>query len=204
MVPIVASLAVGLIAVSGATDLPSNLPPLRIVVVTTPAMNRSFADDTLTEAARIWRAAGLTIEWRSGVAPAPGEESSDVTVTFDDGPTPSTNGNATLGWIAFSGPDAPIPDIHLSRGNAAELMTRTASTRDAPIVWQEFLLSRALGRALAHELGHYLLRSRAHEPTGLMRAARPSTDFFSPSRAGFALPANTRALLARRQLCADY
>src|SRR5205085_2894698 len=117
-----------------ATDLPSILPPLRVAVVTSPAMSRSFADDTLTEAARIWRAAGLTIEWRSGVAAAPGEESSDVTVTFDEAPTPFTNGNATLGWITFSGPDAPIPDIHLSRGNAAELMTRTASMRAAALI----------------------------------------------------------------------
>jgi hypothetical protein len=35
----------------------------------------------------------------------------------------------------------------------------------------ERLLPRALGRALAHELGHYLLARRAHSPTGLMREA---------------------------------
>lgn len=31
-------------------------------------------------------------------------------------------------------------------------------------------VQRAIGRAIAHEVGHYLLRSRAHERRGLMRA----------------------------------
>jgi hypothetical protein len=203
MVLIVASLAAVLIAASGAVDPQSLVLPLRVVIVATPAMNKTFSDNTLTEAAQIWRSAGLAIEWRNRAGEA-SDAAAEVTVTFHDARTPSPNGNETLGWIAFAGPDTPTPDIHLSRGNALELMTRTASIRDVPAAWQEYLLARALGRALAHELGHYLLKARAHERTGLMRAARPSSDFFSASRSGFALPANARVLLARRQFCADF
>jgi hypothetical protein len=92
----------------------------------------------------------------------------------------------------------PEPTVHLSLGNALELMKRTGSAHDAPSTWQEYLLARALGRALAHELGHYLLKSPAHDAHGLMRAARPSVDFFSPSRAGFDLTADQRASLTDR------
>lgn len=88
------------------------------------------------------------------------------------------DGVTTLGWIRFTAPDAPESQIHLSRANAEDLMERTASLRDARAIQHEILLARALGRALAHELGHYLLKSRTHAASGLMRAVRPST-FFS-------------------------
>ena len=35
---------------------------------------------------------------------------------------------------------------------------------------RETLLARAMGRALAHELGHYLLASKVHTEHGLMKA----------------------------------
>ena len=37
-----------------------------------------------------------------------------------------------------------------------------------------------VGRALAHELGHYLLARRAHSPTGLMREAFRPEDLVDP------------------------
>jgi hypothetical protein len=202
LLPIVVSVAAGLIAAGGAGDRPSILPTLHVVVVATPAVNRAFISETLAEAADIWRTAGVTIVW--SVPGDPGVAPSDLTVTLDDRLRPSPDGNATLGWITFAGPGLPVPHIHLSRGNALDLMTRTSSVRDIPALWQEYLLSRALGRALAHELGHYLLKSPAHEAIGLMRAARPSSDFFSPSRAGFELTADSRERLARGLPCADF
>jgi len=81
-------------------------------------------------------------------------------------------------------------------------MTRTARLHDNASAWQDLLLSRALGRALAHELGHYLLNSRAHAPNGLMRAIRPSSEFFSSSRLGFEITEQQRASLADRLPCA--
>ena len=81
-------------------------------------------------------------------------------------------------------------------------MGRTASLRDSPTLFHELLLSRALGRALAHELGHYLLKSRTHSAAGLMRAVRPSFQFFAPDRVGFGLTPEERAWLADRLACA--
>src|SRR5262249_57346217 len=39
-----------------------------------------------------------------------------------------------------------------------------------PAAMAEILLGRALGRALAHEIGHFLLDTREHSTHGLMRA----------------------------------
>ena len=48
-------------------------------------------------------------------------------------------------------------------------------------------LARALGRALAHEIGHYLLASSEHSARGLMKAQLVANDLFGPSRGAFGL-----------------
>jgi hypothetical protein len=63
---------------------------------------------------------------------------------------------------------------------------------------REILLGRSLGRALAHEVGHYLFRSKAHTKTGLMRAHQKASDFFNPSAARFEVDAAQMALIASR------
>ena len=201
MVLIVASVAVVIIA-NRATDHPRPYQSLHVTVVATATTTRAFIRETLAEAAAIWRPAGLAIVWDGVTSDRSASPASDLTVTVDEGATSSPDGKATLGWITFAGPDVPESEIHLSRGNALELMTRTASVHDNASAWQELLLSRALGRALAHELGHYLLKSRAHTPHGLMRAIRPSSEFFSSSRLGFEITEEQRASLADRLPCA--
>jgi len=52
-----------------------------------------------------------------------------------------------------------------------------------------------LGRALAHELGHFLLRSRTHSPKGLMRPSQALPDLVSPDRRPFTLSAGEVALV---------
>jgi hypothetical protein len=66
------------------------------------------------------------------------------------------------------------------------------------ITERETLLGRAMGRALAHEIGHYLLASKAHTATGVMQARRGAAELFSRSRQGFQLQADQRRLIAAR------
>jgi hypothetical protein len=51
------------------------------------------------------------------------------------------------------------------------------------------------GRALAHEIGHFLLRSRHHSAAGLMRARQSAYDLVSVDRRGFTLTAEEEARL---------
>jgi hypothetical protein len=57
----------------------------------------------------------------------------------------------------------------------------------APAAGRDQLLGRALGRVLAHELYHVLLRTRAHAREGLARPAQSSADLLAP-RNSFAEP----------------
>src|SRR5262249_24766161 len=67
-----------------------------------------------------------------------------------------------------------------------------------PRLEQQILLGRAMGRALAHELGHYLLASKAHSARGLMQGRRTTAELFATERVRFQLEAEQRSALAVR------
>jgi hypothetical protein len=60
------------------------------------------------------------------------------------------------------------------------------------------LLGRAMGRALAHEIGHYLLASKLHTARGLMQASHTASEFFGADRRSFAIDAAQRQAVAAR------
>ena len=145
----------------------------------TPDAVRRFRE----EAERAWTALGVDICWRDVRTPC---EHALVTLyvrVTDDVPTADPATRRALGWIGFSDVEGPGPFIVLSVRRAMDVLGRTerAARRLADLPGMvERLLPRALGRALAHELGHYLLARRAHSPTGLMREAFRPEDLADP------------------------
>jgi hypothetical protein len=56
--------------------------------------------------------------------------------------------------------------------------------------FRDFIVGRVFGRALAHEIGHYLLRSPNHSREGLMRALQFAPGLVGQDRQRFALSAD--------------
>lgn len=195
------SVAVVMAGSTGGARRP--LPPLRVSVVAGPSVTSDFVRITLAEADAIWRPIGVAVVWQRVKSTADIDRTSQVTITIQEEPSKSPEGRATLGWIHFAAPCSPEPQIHLSRANAEDLLFRTASLREKPPVWQNVLLARALGRALAHELGHYLLKSPTHAPHGLMQAVRPSIQFFASERTGFDLTPEQRDVVVCQLQCPE-
>jgi hypothetical protein len=144
----------------------------------------------------IWRGAGIAIAWRAGGA-AP-----DLRVVFDDpAPVAHDRRSITLGWLVFDD-YVPAPTIHLSYANTRRLLEESfglVGSVDVMKPWhRETLVARALGRSLAHELGHYLLGSKVHTPSGLMRGDRLAAEMFQPGRSAFAIDQSARALAVSR------
>jgi hypothetical protein len=110
-----------------------------------------------------------------------------------------------LGWIGFSDRTGPGPLILLSLEWARELVGRAERGARAMAELPGMvarLLPQALGRALAHELGHYLLSRREHSPRGLMRAAFRPEDLADEGTGGrLGLVSRDRAQLRAR--CAE-
>ena len=164
--------------------------PISIAVVAPADLSESLLGGIFAEAASIWEPAGITFEWQR-VASADAGRKSQLTVTIENPRDEHATLEAPLGWISFV---AGTPDrwIHLSQASAEELIRRTPTALDTTLGAHERLVGRALGRAFAHELGHYLLKSKAHTPLGLMRAKWPSEQFLSVGRRGFELPPDLR------------
>ena len=153
----------------------------------------SFVNHICAEMAAIWRRAGMTFDChrvtsQGRAATRPGR----LNVTIDD-----SRKGAALGWVRFRD-DNPDLSIHLSRAGAEDLLLRTGDVGDTGGWTHEMLIERALGRTLSHELGHYLLKSKAHTSHGLMRANWPSREVFAMQREGFELTAEEREAAARR------
>ncbi len=114
-------------------------------------------------------------------------------------------GGTGLGAIRFNEDGSPAPAITVSP-DAVAAVIRLPGTGARALEWgppalAEAAFGRALGRVLAHEIGHYLLASPAHAPVGLMRAVFNGRQLADMDRRTFeldpmALP-RLRARLAR-------
>ena len=96
----------------------------------------------------------------------------------------------------------PAQEIHLSRVNGLQMMSEARGVigivEQMTLMQRDVLLARAMGRALAHELGHYLLASKAHTARGLMKAVLGAVELFSTESGAFRLdPAQRQAIAAR-------
>jgi hypothetical protein len=169
---------------------------LTLNVHVAPGVPAPIVPDALEEAAAIWRGAGLTLHW----VVDPAEPGCSLSVVIENTAPGGSHRMLPLGWINFEA-DQPTEEIHLSFNNAVTLLEDVKGADEAfrlTTAERNAMLSRALGRALAHELGHYLLGSREHTRRGLMQTARPATDFFERGNGRFAIAPSQERIVASR------
>ena len=154
----------------------------------------SLVSRVRAETDAIWKPADIAFDWhRVTSTEASGQR--HLAVTIVTGGRGVAGSHATLGRITFT-PEGPDRSIHLSLAGIEDLLLLTDGVGSTTIT-HEILVGRALGRALSHELGHYLLKSRAHTSHGLMRADWPSSELFAFNRGGFELSPEERKAAAR-------
>ena len=149
------------------------------------------------EATAIWEPYGVGLTWidSNGASPTP-PGLRDVLKVSRDGPgdrlASGTSGARRLGTVLFlEGRDTAENTVALfveaARQTVEDARWVNSRVGDWPPSMREELLGRALGRILAHEIGHYLLAWRAHTRDGLMRAAFPGEALIQPARRVFEL-----------------
>jgi hypothetical protein len=161
--------------------------------LTTDARRTAFA-----EIAAIWSPHGVVVIADSGQSSSDG-----VVVRVAVEPRPSSVGRpwgGPLASIRFDQAGMPVPVITLHLATLVEMIGRAgipgAGGDGWPAILRERAIGRAVGRVLAHELGHFLLRSRGHARSGLMRPVQTTADLVGPERARFALSAPDAARLS--------
>jgi hypothetical protein len=138
----------------------------------------------------IWRRYGVSLHW---VASAAGELGATevITVVPDRAPlAPHQRGRRRLGAVTFvDGHVYAERSVAVSVAAIEDLVGETPWANRRVVEWparlREELVGRALGRVLAHELGHYLLAWRQHTPDGLMRSQFRGELLVDPDRRPF-------------------
>ena len=178
---------------------------IAIVLTSTGAAAQPAAERAamLREADAIWRAHGVALVALAPAHPAPPDAEVRLVVTLDRTPKPPAPGRLPrLGAILFDHDNIPATTLAIE---VAAVEATVARTRwggrpfdQWPPAWRDTLVGRALGRVLAHEIGHYLLASRRHAGDGLMRASFDGDELLRPGRHGFAVAARDLPRLRTR------
>jgi hypothetical protein len=184
-------------AAGAVAPIPQPAPP-PIVVNLSVADNvpPSIVAHAIGEAEAIFKSAGISFIWRYGPPSL-----TTLTVAIGNGRGAPHDGVMPLGWIVFED-GRPDQQIYLSYANAEEFLVDARSVvgtvANMPRAERETMLARALGRALAHELGHYLLDTSRHSPAGLLRQTMAAREMQQPNPAHLRLSRKELQMMCRR------
>jgi hypothetical protein len=180
-------------AVGGEHAVVAPVHPVRIALVPDARLPVSISRPAVEEAAAVWAPYGVTIAAPEAPAPCPLPDAPDavLTVRLEDAAVAGGIWSAPFASIRFLDgvPDTTIL-LHyenLRRLGLATIEIAGAHEAQWPRRLRDKVLSRMIGRVLAHEIGHWLLRTRGHSATGLMRAIQDVGELAEPGRTRFRL-----------------
>jgi hypothetical protein len=148
------------------------------------------------ETENLWRPYGVQVEWidaQLGEVAAGGFSVEAVLDRRSDGPADPNR--AVLGRASVPKDGVGAGPIRVSFDATERMLLRRPSS--GPFVGDRDL-GRALGRVLAHEIGHVLLAVRQHDRAGLMRAVFTPAELGSPDRESFRLTSDDLGRLRSR------
>src|SRR5438094_3004476 len=192
-------LALATLAVAGSVGLPAPPPRARLVLAFErapagrAAPSRLVTGVAMKELAEIWALYAVAIELEGESPCASDVQPARISVVIVGGPDGAADAPplaTPLAAIHFSDDGAPEPLISVFYDEIVRLVASTPfmdiPRLERPKALRDDLLGRALGRVLAHEIGHFLLRMHDHT-SGLMRAGHAIRALIDIDRSGFRL-----------------
>lgn len=178
---VVWSLVLGVMGLSAvrAAAIGDNPPPalgasLALELTAATDLSASAHASLVAEVNAIWRRAGVRLEWRTATGQLPVPDSALRVLVMMRAAAVDDDDAWPVGELLpdQSGDSIAIASIHGARRvlAAAGYLNDTTTRRD-------HRLGVILGRAVAHEIGHYLLRTSGHARSGLMRTGVDARDF---------------------------
>ena len=149
-----------------------------------PGTVRRMKDETT----RIWSSLDVRIEWIDPAAqPTPGTRV-DVTVLLEESAKPNPAWPVNRGRLLAAihqpavscGPGLARLWVTQAKRHVASIRFHGIPFAGLPHTLADLFLARSLGRALAHEIGHYLLPALEHTSRGLMRAQFAPHELLEP------------------------
>ena len=176
---------------------------LALVVADPHAVGATITREAVAEAAAVWAPYELVLERSTCRTGADTPQLVVEVASAAMAPSP-----IVLGTVTFDPDGTPEPRVTVFLDEVVRLMSGArlfgSEAWQWPRLLREQVIGRALGRVLAHEIGHYVLSNRQHTQTGLMRSTQRSDELGAPSRAGFRLSAAEAARLRASRVAAEF
>jgi hypothetical protein len=153
--------------------------------------SRVIPADLKNETEALWMPYGVHLEWTD--SPAAGAAPSGLSLEvilerriIDEPGLPKWATVLGLASLKRNAPSARPIRVSLDATESVLALRTISRTSTGRIVFDHDL-GRALGRVLAHEIGHLLLGAPYHDDVGLMRAVFRPNELAEPDRAPFRL-----------------
>jgi hypothetical protein len=155
---------------------------------------------------RIWEDAGVEVtSGRYGDAPRPGQALVSLRILRILPPPGRTRVEPPLAWVALDEGGQLTPHLFVSLPAITSIVSVSEFAgypiRGLAPQMRDELIARAIGRAAAHELGHYLLQRAGHQTEGLMRPTYALRDLVGDWLQPFKVSANDQ-LAVRTEIAA--
>jgi len=201
-----------LAVLSGAAGTAAAEPSFTIDVHFSPSERSALLVRAMTqEVSAVWAPYGVQFVWSADRDSGDGawvDGSFTVVVQRSRGRAHDKFGHPVLGLTHLISGSIDSAPIIIDRDAVEQTLESLDSDRVMAIAGHRRLdsteIGRALGRVLAHEIGHVLLAQAAHQAQGLMRASYEAEDLAALRRDSFTLSTNEIARLrARREALRD-
>ncbi|HET7697745.1 MAG TPA: hypothetical protein VFK57_18675 [Vicinamibacterales bacterium] len=142
-----------------------------------------------SEVEAIWAPYSVRLQWAAdgNGSDAPRALSLDASVERDFQQHSRTGWPMTLGEAALGGDLGAAHPIRVSFDATEQVLADRSGRPAPPGMVRDAEMALALGRVLAHEIGHVLLGPPFHDRDGLMRASFRPGELAEPDRAPFQL-----------------
>ena len=190
------------LACTPAASAQGTRPPstLQVLVTVAPGLPEAARVTMLDEASAIWARQNVVLQWMPGAeGVAPAAHQLRLLVVSEGRRTHGEGGRSDMVVAELIRPANSHPMAFASIKAATRVVMDSAlgANTSAP---DPYRVGLVLGRAVAHEIGHFLLASPGHAPSGLMRADFNMRDFADPRSRAFHIDRETALELTTRMM----
>ena len=165
----------GTVTANGAGNLlPSPVVNIRLTAV--EGLSDISKQALMAEAQSIWRRANVQLRWLGGGADDASGGALRVLVTPRAVSTPGHGSRWAVGELLRFEDSGAIAIASIAGAERIVIESQRYRVVDSPD-GHEHRVGVVLGRAVAHEVGHYLLATNTHADEGLMRACIDAREF---------------------------
>jgi hypothetical protein len=171
---------------------------VEVMLTTAPTLAAGARASMVNEAADIWRQQGVALDWLSATDVRPAAPNRLRVLVVPSRPAPARPDEPfAVGELVRPERGHPVALISI---DSAQRLVRSLRGRAGYelIAIDERRLGVVLGRALAHEIGHYLLGTHTHATNGLMRPQFDALEFTDLRVGTFALDTDAADWLRSR------